>query len=89
MEAPVSTLQAPIKAEARLRHKNQITLPEQIASLLQAKPNDVLVFEADASDPHAACVRLLPRTYAGTMTGVYGTTDDVLKFLREEHESWG
>lgn len=83
------TLEAPIKAEARLRHKNQITLPEQIAQLLEARPNDVLVFESDPADPHAACVRLLPRTYAGTMTGVYGSTEDVLRYLHEEHEAWG
>jgi bifunctional DNA-binding transcriptional regulator/antitoxin component of YhaV-PrlF toxin-antitoxin module len=83
------TLEAPMKAEARLRHKNQITLPEQIAHLLEARPNDVLVFEADPADPHAASVRVLPRTYAGAMTGTYGTTAEVLRYLREEHESWG
>jgi bifunctional DNA-binding transcriptional regulator/antitoxin component of YhaV-PrlF toxin-antitoxin module len=83
------TLETPIKAEARLRHKNQITLPEPIAQFLEARPDDILIFEADPADPRTACVRLLPRTYAGSMTGVYGTTDDVLRYLHEEHESWG
>jgi bifunctional DNA-binding transcriptional regulator/antitoxin component of YhaV-PrlF toxin-antitoxin module len=82
------TSQLPIQAEARLRHKNQLTLPDQIAQQLEAKPDDVLVFEVDLEDPHAASVRVLPRSFAGAMTGVYGTSEDVLRYLREEHEAW-
>lgn len=78
----------PIAAEARLRPKNQLTLPEQIADALEARPNDVLVFETDPADPHAAVVRVLPRSFAGAMTGVFGTTEDVLTYLREEHAAW-
>jgi hypothetical protein len=73
---------------ARLRQKNQLTLPEPIADLLDAEPNDVLSFEWDPTQPGAAIVRRLPRGFAGSMTGVYGTTADVKAFIREEHESW-
>jgi hypothetical protein len=33
-------------------------------------------------------VHVVPRDFAGSLTGVYGTTDDVLAFVREEHAAW-
>jgi hypothetical protein len=74
--------------QARLRHKNQLTLPERIANHLEAEPDDVLSFEADPAQPGVAIVRRLPRGFAGSMTGVYGTTAEVKAFIREEHDSW-
>ena len=78
----------PVKGEARLRRKNQLTLPEPIAAALRAQPDDLLIFETDASDPGTACVRVVPRTFAGSMTGVFGTTEDVLGYLSDEHAAW-
>ena len=78
-----------IEAEARLRAKNQITVPEPIVSALEAQADDTLVFEADAAEPGVIRVRLLPRSFAGTLTGTYGTTAEVKAFLDEEHEAWG
>jgi len=83
------TLDPPVRAEARLRPKNQLTLPEPIAAVLEARPDDLLLFEEDSSEPGTARVRLLPRTFAGALTGVYGTTEEVKAFLREEHAAWG
>jgi len=77
-----------IEAEARLRAKNQITVPEPIVAALEAQKDDRLVFEADAAEPGLIRVRLLPRTYAGSLTGVYGTSADVAAFLRDEHAAW-
>lgn len=77
-----------IEAEARLRAKNQLTLPEAIVEILEARQNDLLVFEANAHEPGTAVVRVVPRTFAGALTGVYGTTEDVKAFLREEHADW-
>lgn len=78
-----------VEAEARLRPKNQLTLPEPIADALDAQVDDVLVFEIVPDVPGTARVRLIPRRFAGALTGLYGTTDDVKAFLREEHEAWG
>jgi bifunctional DNA-binding transcriptional regulator/antitoxin component of YhaV-PrlF toxin-antitoxin module len=75
--------------EARLRPKNQLTLPEPIADYLEAEPDDVLVFETDPAQPGAAIIRRLPRGFAGSMRGVYGTSQEVKAFIREEHEAWG
>lgn len=79
----------PIEAEARLRQKNQITMPEPIVRALDAAPDDILVFETDPADPGVAHVRVLPRDFAGSLTGVFGTSEEVLEFVRSEHASWG
>ena len=85
------TLQAerPIEAEARLRPKNQVTMPEPILRALDATVDDTLLFETDPDEPGVVHVRVLPRTFAGSMREVYGTTEELLTFLREEHAAWG
>lgn len=83
------TTTGPIAADARLRAKNQITVPDAIVRALGAAPDDVLAFEADPADPGVAHVRLMPRSFAGSLTGVWGTTEEVLAFLKKEHDSWG
>jgi bifunctional DNA-binding transcriptional regulator/antitoxin component of YhaV-PrlF toxin-antitoxin module len=85
----VSLAQRPIEADARLRAKNQLTLPEPIADALGAEPNDVLVFEIDPTRPDVAVVHRVPGEFAGALTGTYGTSEDVKAFIREEHEAWG
>lgn len=77
-----------IEVEARLRSKNQITVPDQVVRLLEAELNDTLVFAIEPGKPGVAQVRVLPRTFAGTMTGTYGTTAAVTAYLREEHADW-
>lgn len=84
-----ATMDRPVEAEARLRAKNQLTLPEAIANALDARPDDVLVFEADPREPGTARIHLVRHEFAGSMTGVYGTSDEVIAFLREEHAAWG
>lgn len=85
----MAVLDRPIEAEARLRHKNQITLPEPIVRALEAQPDDVLLFEADPARPGTVTATLLPRDFAGSLTGVYGTTEETLAFVRGEREAWG
>jgi hypothetical protein len=77
-----------LEAEARLRAKNQITVPERVVAALDAQQDDTLVFEADAAEPGVIRVRLLPRSFAGSLTGVYGTSAEVVAFLREERAAW-
>jgi bifunctional DNA-binding transcriptional regulator/antitoxin component of YhaV-PrlF toxin-antitoxin module len=78
----------PVQAEARLRAKNQITLPEPIVRALEAEQDDVLHFEVDPAEPGVIRARLLPREFAGSLTGVYGTADETLRFVREERAAW-
>ena len=83
------TADRPIEAEARLRPKNQLTLPEPIVEALGAEPDDVLAFETDPARPGTALLRRIPRSFAGALSGVYGTTAELKTFLREEHAAWG
>jgi hypothetical protein len=79
----------PVEAEARLRAKNQLTLPEAIVRALEAEEDDTIVFETDPEQPGVARLHLVPRQFAGSLTGVYGTSEDVVAFVREERAAWG
>lgn len=85
----MTVLDRPIEAEARLRQKNQLTVPDAIVRALNAAPDDTLVFETDPTQPGVAHVHLVPRAFAGSLTGVYGTSEDVLAFVRGERAAWG
>ena len=85
----MTTLAGPVGAEARLRAKNQITVPDAIVRALDAAPDDVFVFEADPAEPGVAHIRRLPRDFAGSLTGVFGTSEEVLEYIRAERASWG
>ena len=77
-----------VQASARLRKKNQLTLPAPVANAIGARPNDLLVFEANPAEPNTVIVRRMPRSFAGAMPGVDGTTRDVIEFIRAEHATW-
>ena len=85
----MEALERPIEAEARLRQKNQLTLPAAIVRILDAAPEDVIVFEANPAEPGVAHLHLVPREFAGSLTGVYGTSEEVLEFVRGERAAWG
>jgi hypothetical protein len=85
----MEVLDRPIEAHARLRQKNQLTLPEAIVRALDAAPDDLIVFEADPAEPGVAHLHLVPRDFAGSLTGVYGTSEEVLEFVRGERAAWG
>lgn len=78
-----------VEAEARLRAKNQLTLPEPIVHALDARPDDILVFETDPASPGSARVHLVRAGFAGALTGTYGTSEDIKTFVREERAAWG
>jgi len=83
------TTTGPIEADARLRAKNQITVPDAIVRALGAGPDDVLAFEVDPAEPGVAHIRLMPRDFAGSLTGVFGTSEEVLEYIRAERAAWG
>jgi hypothetical protein len=79
----------PVEAEARLRAKNQLTLPDPIVRALDAAPDDVLLLAMDPTDPAVFHARLLPRSFAGSLTGVFGTAEETLAYARGERAAWG
>lgn len=78
----------PVMAEARLRRRFQLTLPEAVAAALAASPDDRLVFESDPAEPGVVRVRKARMTWAGALAGVFGTEDEFAAFVREERASW-
>lgn len=78
-----------LQYEAGLREKNQVTVPDPVAKQLGAKPGDRLVFEVDEQHPGQARLRVLRRSYAGILVGVYGTPEEAAAYLQEERASWG
>jgi len=75
--------------EARVRARFQVTLPEPVAAALAARPEDRLLFEADPAEPGVVRIRKARVSWAGAATGVFGSEEEVLAFLREERASWG
>lgn len=82
-------LDRPVEGESRLRQKNQVTVPDAIVRALDVAPDDTLLWEADPAQPGVAHVHVLPHDFAGSMTGVFGTTEEVLEFVRAERAAWG
>jgi bifunctional DNA-binding transcriptional regulator/antitoxin component of YhaV-PrlF toxin-antitoxin module len=68
---------------ARLRARNQLTLPEPVAARIGAKPGDRFVLLVDGPDS----VRLIRvrDSYAGALKGMWGSTQaEADTWLREE-----
>ena len=85
----MKALDRAVQVDARLRQKNQLTLPEPVAIALDARVDDRLLFEIDPADPGVVRLRVLPRDFAGSMTGVFGTTEETLAFVYGERDAWG
>jgi hypothetical protein len=78
-----------VAVEARLRPRYQLTLPEAIAGALAVAPDDRLLFEADPAEPGVVRVRKARASWAGALTGAFGTEAEFAAFLHEERTSWG
>ncbi len=66
----------PIEVISVLRERNQLTLPERLATALEARPGDQLALTFDEGPPRTARLRVLPRSYAGVAGDIYGGADD-------------
>ena len=77
-----------ISLEVSLRQKNQLTLPDEIVRQLGLQPVDRLVVEIDEARPGRVELRPIRRSYAGILTGVYGTDEEALEYVRGERASW-
>lgn len=81
-------LERPVQGAARLRQKNQLTIPDAIARVLGVEPGDEIVFEADPKHPGLVHARRLHRSYAGALRGAYGTAAEVQSYLEQERDAW-
>ncbi len=72
-------------AEARLRGRNQLTLPEPVVEAGGLAEGDRFVVEIDPADPDTVRLHRIRASYAGALRDVYG---DAATALVEERQGW-
>jgi bifunctional DNA-binding transcriptional regulator/antitoxin component of YhaV-PrlF toxin-antitoxin module len=74
-----------VHADARLRAKNQLTIPDEIVRAAELAPGDTFSVVVDPAAPDLIRLRRLRESYAGAFADLYG---DVESYLEEERASW-
>lgn len=72
-------------AEARLRGRNQLTLPDPVVKAGGIAEGDRFVVEIDPADPDTVRLHRIRASYAGALRDVYG---DPVAALAEERQGW-
>lgn len=73
-------------AEARLRGRNQLTLPDPVVQAGGLVEGERFVVEIDPADPDTVRLHRIRTSYAGALRDVYG---DPVAALAEERQGWG
>lgn len=74
-----------IIAIARLRGRNQLTLPDAIVQAAGVEEGSTFVVELEPSDPDVVRLRRVRTSYAGALKGLY---EPVAAYLDGEREGW-
>jgi hypothetical protein len=74
-----------VTAEARLRNRNQLTLPELVVKAAGIQEGDRFVVEVAPNDLDTVHLHRIRSSYAGALRNVYG---DVTDYLDAERQSW-
>ena len=74
-----------ISARARVRARNQITIPERIVEAADIAEGETLIVELDPARPDVLRVRRVRESYAGALSGVY---TDAQTCLEDERRDW-
>lgn len=74
-----------ISANARLRARNQLTLPDPIVQAAGLDEGATFVVELDAADPDVVRLRRVRTSYAGALKGLYEPTRE---YLEGERSGW-
>ena len=76
---------ADVVATARLRSRNQLTLPDPIVQAAGLDEGVTFVVELDQADPDVVRLRRVRSSYAGALKGLYEPTSD---YLEGERSGW-
>lgn len=76
---------AEIVANARLRSRNQLTLPDEIVQAAGFEEGVTFVVEFDAADADVVRLRRVRSSYAGALKGLYEPTAE---YLEGERAGW-
>jgi hypothetical protein len=74
-----------VVATARLRSRNQLTLPDPIVQAAGLDEGATFVVEIDPADPDVVRLRRVRSSYAGALKGLYEPTAD---YLEGERSGW-
>jgi hypothetical protein len=74
-----------ITAPARLRPRNQLTLPEAIVAAGNLEEGTNFIVEIEPSEPDLVRLRRVRSSYAGALPGLYGLVDE---YLEGERAGW-
>lgn len=74
-----------IVAIARLRGRNQLTLPDAIVQAAGVEEGSTFVVVLESSDPDVVRLRRVRTSYAGALKGLY---EPVAEYLDGEREGW-
>lgn len=75
-----------ISAEAHLRARNQITIPDAIVRAALIEPGETFVVELEPGDTDTLHLRRVRTSYAGALRGLWGP--DAGAWLEAERDSW-
>lgn len=75
-----------VHAEARLRAKSQLTLPEAVVDAAGVREGDRFLVEIAPDDLDTIRLHRIRSSYAGALRDVYGDAPD---YLASERASWG
>ena len=76
---------ASVIAEARLRSRNQLTLPDAVVQAGRLAEGERFVVEIEPDDPDTVRLHRIRASYAGAFETVYG---DPAATLAEAREGW-
>jgi bifunctional DNA-binding transcriptional regulator/antitoxin component of YhaV-PrlF toxin-antitoxin module len=75
-----------VTAEARMRARNQMTLPDPVVQAAGIVEGDRFVVEVTPGDPDTVRLHRIRPSYAGALADVFGDSPD---YLDAERETWG
>ena len=74
-------------AEARLRERNQLTIPDAIVREGRIEPGETFVVELEPDQPETLVLRRVRSSYAGALRGLWGK--DAAAHLEADRKTWG
>jgi hypothetical protein len=74
-----------VTAEARVRARHQLTLPDQVVQAGAIKEGDRYVVEIASDDPDVVRLHRIRHSYAGALAELYG---DPPAYVDKERRSW-
>ena len=75
-----------VSAEAHLRARNQVTIPDSIVRAVGIEPGETFVVEVEPENRDTVRLRRVRTSYAGALRGLWGADANV--FLEAERNAW-